>query len=90
MNTTPPCPVGLFEFMFIYFGIDLVGHFEYSPFEKGSVDSMGAPYEPDVQEAMNLISVYVNGSDYDIAEIVAVNYLEDLEIEALAHFKDYK
>jgi hypothetical protein len=70
--------------------VDLICHFEYIPAERGSVDSMGAPYEADIAESVELVSVYVDGNDVDILQIVAATYLDDLERLALADFKALK
>jgi hypothetical protein len=70
--------------------VDLICHFEYIPAERGSVDSMGAPYEADIAESVELISVYVDGNDVDIMAIMAATYLDDLERLALADFKALK
>jgi hypothetical protein len=70
--------------------VDLICHFEYIPAERGSVDAMGAPYEADIAETVELVSVYVDGDDVDILGIVATTYLDDLERLALADFKAYK
>lgn len=90
MNITPPCPVDLYEFQCTLCDVDLVCHLEYFPPERGSVDSMGAPYEPDRNESFDLINVYVDGTDIDIVAIMAATYLDDLEILALADMKAYK
>jgi hypothetical protein len=90
MNTTPPCPADLFEFQCTLCDVDLVCHFEYIPAERGSVDAMGAPYEANIDESVELISVYVNGSDVDILQIIAATYWDDLERLALADLKAYK
>jgi hypothetical protein len=70
--------------------VDLICHFEYIPAERGSVDSMGAPYEADIAESVELVSVYVDGNDVDIMAIMAATYLDDLERLALADFKALK
>jgi hypothetical protein len=70
--------------------VDLICHFEYIPAERGSVDSMGAPYEADIAESVELISVYVDGNDVDILQIVSATYWDDLERLALADFKAHK
>lgn len=89
-NTTPPCPADLYEFQCTLCDVDLICHFEYIPAERGSVDSMGAPYEADIAESVELVSVYVDGNDVDILQIVAATYLDDLERLALADFKALK
>jgi hypothetical protein len=90
MNQTPPCPVDLYEYRCEYWGIDLVCHFEYLPPEVGSVDSMGAPYEPSFVASMDVVSVYVYGTDVDIMPIIASECVDFLERMALADFKAYK
>ena len=90
MKTTPPCPVGLYELQCTLCDVDLICHFEYVPAERGSVDSMGAPYEADIAESAELVSVYVDGDDVDILRIVAPTYWDDLERLALADLKAYK
>ena len=89
-NTTPPCPADLYEFQCTLCDVDLICHFEYIPAERGSVDSMGAPYEADIAESVELVSVYVDGNDVDIMAIMAATYLDDLERLALADFKALK
>ena len=89
MNTTPPCPVGLYEFQCTLCDVDLVCHFEYIPAERGSVDSLSAPYEDDIAESIILVSVYVVGNG-DILPIIAAICWDDLERLALADFKAYK
>jgi hypothetical protein len=88
MNQTPPCPVGLYEYKCEYWGIDLVCHFEYLPAEKGSVDSYGAPYEPDSDEVMDVVSIYLQGNDVDIMPILASETIDCLERMALLEWKD--
>jgi hypothetical protein len=46
---TPVCPKGLFEFECWIEDVCLTCFLEYSPEEKGSVDSHGSPYEPDFE-----------------------------------------
>ena len=90
MNTTPPCPADLYEYKCTLCDVDLVCHLEYVPAEFGSVDSMGAPYERDSNESMDLVSVYVEGTDFDIVAIMASVFMDDLERLALADMKVYK
>jgi hypothetical protein len=90
MNQTPPCPVGLHEYKCEYWGIDLVCHFDYLPAEKGSVDLMGAPYEPDSDEAMDMVSMFVDGSDVDIMSIIASECIDYLERMALIDLRAFK
>jgi hypothetical protein len=88
MNKTPPCPIGTNEYRCEYWGIDLVCHLEYYPAEKGSVGSLGEPYEPDIDETMDAVSLYVAGSDVDILPITAAECVKFLESEALTAYKD--
>jgi hypothetical protein len=88
MNPTPACPKGIFEYRCEYWGIDLVCHFEYYPAEKGSGDSMGASYEPDIDEAMDAVCFYVAGTDVDILPITVSECVDFLERQALLAFKD--
>jgi len=88
MNPTPACPKGLIEYRCEYWDIDLVCHFEHYPAEKGSVDSMGAPYEPDIDEAMDAVCFYVAGTDVDILPITFSECVDFLERQALLAFKD--
>ena len=90
MNITPPCPKELYELRCEYWGIDLVSHFEYLPAEKGTVDSFGAPYEPDYEEAMDVVSIYVQGTDVDILPIINSECVDFLERMALVEFKGDK
>ena len=90
MNRTPPCPADLHEYQCTLCDVNLVCHLEYFPAELGSTDSMGAPYEPSSDEAMELVSVYVDGNDVDIAAIMATVFMEDIERLALADMKVYK
>ena len=90
MNITPPCPVGLYEFQCTLCDVDLICHFEYVPAERGSVDSMGAPYEADIAESVELVSVFVDGNDVDILPIISATYWNDLERFALSVMKAHK
>jgi hypothetical protein len=90
MNTTPPCPVGLYEYNCTLCDVALVCYLEYFPPERGSSDSMGAPYEDDRDESVDLINVYVDGTDVDIVAIMAAVFMDDIERMALADFKAYK
>jgi hypothetical protein len=90
MNPTPRCPAKHYEFRCTLCDIDLVCHLEHFPAEKGSVDSYGAAYEPDIDESMFLVCVYLEGSDVDIVAIVSATYLDHLETLALADLKAYK
>ena len=88
MNPTPSCPVGLYEFETTLRDVPLVCHLEYSPDEKGSTGSLGDPYEPDTDESMDLISVYVAGTDFDIESFMAATFLDQIERQALIAYKD--
>ena len=70
MKPTPNCPRGLFEFACSVEDVDLVCFLEYSPEEKGSTDSYGSPYEPDIEECMTLNNAYIAGTDVDIAHMI--------------------
>jgi hypothetical protein len=85
---TPPCPKGLYEYRCEYSDIDLVCHLEYFPAERGSVDSLGAPYEPSTDEAMDLVSIYIAGTDVDVYPIIAVSFVNDIERFALIEFRE--
>jgi hypothetical protein len=85
---TPPCPKGLYEYRCEYCDIDLVCHLEYYPPEKGSVDSYGAPYEPSTDEAMDLVAIYIAGTDVDVSPIIAATFMDDIERFALIEFRE--
>jgi hypothetical protein len=85
---TPPCPKGLFEYRCEYCDIDLVCHLEYYPEEIGSVDSYGAPYEPNTDEAMDLVAIYIAGTDVEVLPIIAATFIKDIENFALIEFRD--
>jgi hypothetical protein len=88
MNPTPACPKGLIEYRCEYCDIDLIAHLEYYPAEKGSVDSMGAPYEPDSDEAMDLVSIYIANTDVEITPIIAATFVKDIERFALIELRN--
>ena len=90
MNQTPPCPVDLYEFQCTLCDVNLVCFLEYIPAIFGSVDSLGAPYERNSNESMDLVSVYIENTDIDILPIIAATYWDELERLALADFKAYK
>jgi hypothetical protein len=69
-------------------GVDLVCFLEYSPEEKGSTDSLGAPYEPDFEESMTLNNAYIAGTDVDIAHMLLQSLVDHIEISALEKFND--
>ena len=85
---TPPCPKGLYEYRCEYQDIDLVCHLEYYPAEKGSVDSYGAPYEPSTDETMDLVAIYIAGTDVDVSPIIAATFMDDMERFALIEFRE--
>ena len=88
MKPTPICPNGLFEFACSVEDVDLICFLEYSPEEKGSVDSHGSPYEPDLEEGMMLNNAYIAGTDVDIAHIILQSMVDHIEVTALEKFKD--
>jgi hypothetical protein len=49
---------------------------------------MGAPYEPDIDEAMDAVCFYVAGTDVDILPITFSECVDFLERQALLAFKD--
>ena len=85
---TPNCPNGLFEFACSVEDVDLVCFLDYSPEEKGSTDSYGAPYEPDLEECMTLNNAYIAGTDVDIAHMLLQSLVDHIEVTALAKYKD--
>ena len=87
-DPTPNCPKDLFEFACSVEDVDLVCFLEYSPEEKGSTDSYGAPYEPDLEECMVLNNAYIAGTDVDIAHIILQSMVDHIEVSALAKYKD--
>ncbi len=88
MKPTPSCPRDLYQFDCDIEGVDLVCFLEYSPEEKGSTDSLGAPYEPDFEESMTLNNAYIAGTDVDIAHMLLQSLVDHIEISALEKFKD--
>ncbi len=84
---TPNCPRGLYEFSCSVEDVDLVCFLEYSPEEKGSKDSYGAPYEPDLEEGMMLNNAYIAGTDVDIAHMILQSMVDHIEVSALEKFK---
>jgi hypothetical protein len=88
MKPTPICPRGLFEFACTVEDVDLICFLEYSPEEKGSTDSYGAPYEPDLDESMTLNNAYIAGTDVDIAHMILQGLVDHIEVSALAKYKD--
>jgi hypothetical protein len=85
---TPVCPKGLFEFECWIEDVCLTCFLEYSPEEKGSVDSHGSPYEPDFEECMTLNNAYVTNTDLDIAHLLLQSMVDHIEVTALAKYKD--
>ena len=88
MKPTPNCPRDLYEFKAIVEDVDLVCFLEYSPEEKGSTDSYGAPYEPDFEESMTLNNAYIAGTDVDIAHMILQSMVDHIEVTALEKFLD--
>jgi hypothetical protein len=88
MSKTPSCPRGLFQFDCTVEDVDLICFLEYSPEEKGSTDSYGAPYEPDLDESMTLNNAYIAGTDVDIAHMILQGLVDHIEVSALAKYKD--
>ena len=85
---TPVCPKGLFEFECWIEDVCLTCFLEYSPEEKGSVDSHGSPYEPDFEECMTLNNAYVTNTDLDIAHLLLQSMVDHIEVTALEKFLD--
>ena len=85
---TPSCPRGLFQFECCIEDVDLVCFLEYSPEEKGSTDSHGSPYEPDLEEGMMLNNAYIAGTDVDIAHIILQSLVDHIEVSALEKYND--
>ena len=85
---TPVCPIGLFEFECCIEDVDLICFLEYCPPEKGSVDSLGSPYEPDFEECMTLNNAYIADTDVDIAHMILQGFVDHIELTALAKYKD--
>jgi hypothetical protein len=85
---TPPCPKDLFQFECCIEDVDLICFLEYSPEEKGSVDSLGSPYEPDFEECMTLNNAYIADTDVDIAHMILQGFVDHIELTALAKYKE--
>ena len=85
---TPPCPKDLFQFECSVEDVDLVCFLEYSPEEKGSTDSNGSPYEPDLEEGMMLNNAYIAGTDVDIAHMILQSLVDHIEVSALEKYND--
>jgi hypothetical protein len=86
MNIAPPCPDGMLEINIECEGVDLVCHFDYSPAESGSKDSMGLLYEPDRIAECGLVSAYVG--DVDIAHLLLQYLVDELEADALKYTEE--
>ena len=86
--STPNCPRDLFSFKCIIEDVELTCFLEYSPAETGSTDSLGAPYEPDLEESMTLNNAYIFGTDVDIAHLLLQSLVDHIEVSALEKFKD--
>ena len=86
--STPACPKDLFEFKAIIEDVELTCFLEYSPEEKGSVDSLGSPYEPDLDESMTLNNAYIAGTDVDIAHMILQGLVDHIEVSALDKHND--
>ena len=85
---TPSCPRGLFQFACCIEDVELVCFLEYSPAEKGSTDSYGAPYEPDLEESMTLNNAYISDTDVDIAHMLLQSLVDHIEVSALEKYND--
>jgi len=68
--------------------VELVCFLEYSPEEKGSTDSFGAPYEPNIKECMTLNNAYIAGTDVDIAHMILQSMVDHIEVSALKKYHD--
>ena len=88
MKPTPACPRDLFQFDCTVEDVALVCFLEYSPTEKGSTDSYGAPYEPDLEESMTLNNAYIAGTDVDIAHMILQALVDHIEVSALEKLND--
>jgi hypothetical protein len=86
MKMAPVCPDGMLEINIECEGVDLVCHFDYTPAESGSKDSMGLLYEPDLVAECTLASAYVG--DVDIAHLLLQYLVDDLEATALEYTKE--
>jgi len=87
-SRTPNCPKELFQFECCIEDVDLVCFLEYSPEEKGSVDSFGAPYEPNIEECMTLNNAYIAGTDVDVAHMFLQSLVDHIEVSALEKFNE--
>jgi hypothetical protein len=87
-SRTPNCPKDLFQFDCTVEDVDLICFLEYSPEEKGSTDSHGSPYEPDLEEGMMLNNAYIAGTDVDIAHMILQSLVDHIEVSALDKHND--
>jgi len=85
---TPLCPKGLYQFDCEIEGVNLICFLDYSPEEKGSTDSHGSPYEPDLDESMTLNNAYIAGTDVDIAHMILQGLVDHIEVSALEKYND--
>ena len=88
MNPTPNCPLNSYEYQCTICDVDLVCHLDYFPAEKGSTGSWGEPLEPDLDESMDLLAVYVAQTDVNITSLMTATFLDQIERQALVAFKD--
>jgi len=88
MNKTPACPRDLFQFDCTVEDVTLICFLEYCPAEKGSTDSYGAPYEPDLEESMTLNNAYITGTDVDIAHMILQGLVDHIEVTALEKYNE--
>ena len=88
MNPTPDCPIAAYEFAITLDDVNFVCHLDYYPAEKGSTGSLGEPYEEDIDEGMDLFSVYVAGTDGDIKSFIDKVFIKNFERLALIAYKD--
>ena len=87
-DPTPKCPKDLYQFECSVEDVDLICFLEYSPEEKGSTDSHGSPYEPDLEEGMMLNNAYIAGTDVDIAHMILQSLVDHIEVSALEKLND--
>ena len=85
---TPDCPKDLFQFACCIEDVELTCFLEYSPAEKGSTDSYGAAYEPDLEESMTLNNAYISDTDVDIAHMLLQSLVDHIEVSALEKYND--
>ena len=87
-SRTPNCPKDLFQFECCIEDVDLICFLEYCPAEKGSTDSYGAPYEPDLEESMTLNNAYIADTDVDVAHMFMQSLVDHIEVSALEKFNE--